>query len=56
MSSTKRKAIVDSMMEANKNYADFIPKALEDYIKSKYKCSTYLARLCAQDLISKTNE
>jgi hypothetical protein len=56
MISTKRRTIVNAMMQENKNYSDFIPKALESYIKSKYKCSLYLARLCVQDLISKNNE
>jgi hypothetical protein len=55
MISHKRRTIVTALMLDNKDYSEFIPKALESYIKSKYKCSLYLARLCAQDLIQKNN-
>lgn len=53
MISTKRRTIVDAMSKTKKDYSEFVPKALRQYIKSKFKCSPYLARLCAQDLISK---
>lgn len=56
MISTKRRTIVDAMQRNKKDYSDFIPKALENHIKVKFKCSLYLARLCAQDLISEKNE
>ena len=56
MISTKRRTIVAAMQRNKKDYSDFIPKALEDHIKIKFKCSLYLARLCAQDLISDVNE
>lgn len=56
MISTKRRTIVDAMQRNKKDYSDFIPKALEDHIKAKFKCSLYLARLCAQDLILKNHE
>lgn len=56
MISTKRRTIVDAMQRKKKDYSDFIPKALEDHIKVKFKCSLYLARLCAQDIISNVNE
>lgn len=51
MISTKRRTIVESMQRTNRDYSDFIPKALTEYIKKKYKCSTYLAKQCCQDLI-----
>lgn len=53
MISNKRRIIVTAMQQHNKDYASFIPKALEDYIKQKFKCSSYLAKLCTQDLINK---
>jgi hypothetical protein len=53
MISNKRRTIVTAMQQHNKDYASFIPKALEDYIKQKFKCSSYLAKLCTQDLINK---
>jgi hypothetical protein len=56
MISTKRRTIVAAMQKNKKDYSQAIPKALESYIKSKYKCSLYLSRLCVQDLISKNNE
>ena len=56
MISTKRRTIVDAMQATKKDYSDFIPKALENHIRVKFKCSLYLARLCAQDLISKNYE
>lgn len=56
MISTKRRTIVDAMQKNKKDYSDFIPKALENHIRVKFKCSLYLARLCAQDLISKNHE
>jgi hypothetical protein len=53
MISHKRRTIVNAMRQNNKDYSGFISKALEDYIKQKFNCSTYLAKLCAQDLINK---
>lgn len=56
MISTKRRTIIDTMQSNQKDYSGFILKALENHIKLKFKCSLYLARLCAQDLISKNHE
>ena len=56
MSSIKRKAVIEAMKQNNKDYSEFVPKALENHIRVKFKCSLYLARLCAQDLISDANE
>jgi hypothetical protein len=56
MISTKRRTIVNALQKNKKDYSDFILKALENHIKVKFKCSLYLARLCAQDLISKNYE
>ena len=55
MISHKRRTIVTAMQKSNRDYSEFIPKALEDYIKHRFNCSQYLAKLCAQDLINKTN-
>lgn len=56
MISHKRRTIVNAMKQTNKDYSSFISKALEDYIKQKFNCSSYLAKLCAQDLTSKKDE
>jgi hypothetical protein len=56
MISTKRRVIVQAVLESKLEYSQIIPKALENHIRVKFKCSLYLARLCAQDLISKNNE
>jgi hypothetical protein len=53
MISTKRRTIVNAMQKNKKDYSEIIPKALENHIRSKFKCSLYLARLCVQDLITK---
>lgn len=55
MISHKRRTIVTAMQQNNKDYSEFIPKALEEHIKQKFNCSSYLAKLCAEDLTSKTN-
>jgi hypothetical protein len=53
MISHKRRTIVTAMQKSNRDYSEFIPKALEDYIKHRFNCSQYLAKLCTQDLIQK---
>lgn len=56
MISTKRRVIVQSIIESKLEYSQIIPTSLEKHIKEKYKCSQYLARLCVQDLNLKKNE
>ena len=56
MISTKRRVIVQAVLESKLEYSQIIPTALEKHIQLKYKCSLYLARLCVQDLISKKHE
>lgn len=56
MISTKRRVIVQAVLESKLEYSQIIPKALEKHIQIKYKCSQYLARLCVQDLNLKKNE
>ena len=44
---------MESMKKDNKNLSDFIPKIVEEYVKKKYKCSSYLAKQVANDLTKK---
>jgi hypothetical protein len=56
MISTKRRVIVIAMKESKRDYSQYSLTALTDFITMEYKCSTHLARLCAQDLISENYE
>jgi len=56
MISTKRRVIVIAMKESKRDYSKYSLTDLTDFITMEYKCSTYLARLCAQDLISENYE
>lgn len=51
MISTKRHVIVQSVERSGIKYKDAIPKALEEYIKIRYKCTWYLARQAVKDLL-----
>ena len=42
--------IINEMRLQNKNITDMIPKAVEDYVRVKYKCSPYLAKQIAKQL------
>jgi len=50
MNSLKQDIIVHAIKKSNLNYKDAIPKALEDYIRAKYKCSLYLTRKIIKEL------
>jgi|LakMenE18May11ns_1017448.scaffolds.fasta_scaffold9860634_4 hypothetical protein len=52
MISTKRRIIVIAMKESKKEYKHYSVQNLTDFIKMEYKCTHYIARLCAQDLIN----
>ena len=41
--SLKVKVIVEAVIRDNKNYKIFSNMMLRDYIKTQYKCTTYLA-------------
>lgn len=59
MISTKRHVIMHHVKKSGIKYKDAIPQALEDYIKTRYKCTKYLARQVMTDLIqenAKENE
>jgi len=56
MISTKRRVIVQAVIESSIDYSTLVPKALEKRIQIKYKCSQYLARLCVHDLQKNKNE
>jgi hypothetical protein len=50
MANIQKEYIIKEMKLKNKNIKDMIPKAVEDYIKTKYKCSAYLAKLISKEL------
>lgn len=56
MISTKRRVIVIAMKADSRDYSKYSLTDLADFIKMEYKCTYYLARLCAQDLKSEKNE
>jgi hypothetical protein len=56
MISTKRRVIVLSMKELKKDYSKSSVKDLTDFIEIKYNCTRYMARLCANELKSNTDE
>jgi len=47
---------MESMKKDNKHVFDFIPKVVEEYVKKKYKCSSYLAKQVAKDLTQKDEQ
>jgi hypothetical protein len=53
MSNIVKEFIIKEMRLNNKDIAIMIPKTLIKYIKSKYKCSSYLAKKISKEL---TNE
>ena len=50
MANIQKEYIIKEMKLKNKNIADMIPKAVEGYIKAKYKCSPYLAKQISKEL------
>jgi len=44
------------MKADSRDYSKYSLTDLTDFIKMEYKCTYYLARLCAQDLLSDLNE
>ncbi len=50
MANIQKEFIIKEMKLKNKNIKDMIPKAVEDYIKVKYKCSVYLAKTISKEL------
>ena len=50
MANIQKEFIIKEMQLKNKNIKDMIPKAVQDYIKVKYKCSAYLAKTIAKEL------
>lgn len=45
-----KEQIITEMKAKNKDIAMMIPKAVEGYIRAKYKCSPYLARQISKEL------
>jgi hypothetical protein len=50
MANLVKEHIIAEMRANNKNIKDMIPKAVADYVKAKYKCSTYIAKTIAKEL------
>lgn len=50
MAKAIKEQIIKEMREKNKDIAIMIPKAVEGYIKAKYKCSPYLAKQISKEL------
>jgi hypothetical protein len=50
MSKAIQEQIIKEMRAKNKDIAIMIPKAVEGYIKAKYKCSPYLAKKISKEL------
>lgn len=50
MANIVKEHIITEMKATNKNLTDMIPKAVADYVRVKYKCSPYLARIIAKEL------
>jgi len=50
MAKAIKEQIIKEMKEKNKDIAMRIPKAVEGYIKAKYKCSPYLAKKISKEL------
>jgi hypothetical protein len=53
MSNIVKEFIIKEMRLNNKDIAIMIPKAVENYVRVKYKCSSYLAKKISKEL---TNE
>ena len=54
--SLKVKVIVEAVIKDNKNYKIFSNVMLRDYIKTQYKCTTYLANQVIKELKDDTKE
>jgi hypothetical protein len=50
MANLKKEYVIREMRLKNKNIADMVPRVIEDYVKTKYKCSTYLAKQISKEL------
>jgi len=50
MANIVKEHIIAEMKATNKNLKDMIPKAVADYVRAKYKCSPYLAKIIAKEL------
>lgn len=50
MANAVKAHIIQEMRLKNKDIGIMIPKAVEGYVKTKYKCSQYLAKQIAKEL------
>lgn len=51
MKSTKRNVIKMTMRKSRRDFSEHIPKAVEKYIRTTFKCSVYLAKQISKELI-----
>lgn len=52
MKSSKVNMIVEAIEKSKLKYKDAIPRALEDHIMARYKCSRYFAKQAVNKLIT----
>ena len=52
MKSSKVNLIVEAVQKSKLKYQDAIPRALEDHIMARYKCSRYFAKQAVNKLIT----
>ena len=50
MANVMKEYIIKEMKLKNKDIAIMIPKAVEDYVRVKYKCTPYLAKQISIEL------
>jgi lipopolysaccharide biosynthesis glycosyltransferase len=50
MANLKKEYVIRDMKLKNKNILNMLPKAVTNYIKYKYQCSTYLAKQISKEL------
>ena len=50
MAKVMKEYIIKEMRLKNKDIAIMVPKAVEDYVRVKYKCTPYLAKQISKEL------
>ena len=50
MANVMKEYIIKEMKLKNKDIAIMIPRAVEDYVRVKYKCTKYLAKQISKEL------
>jgi hypothetical protein len=50
MANVMKEYIIKEMRLKNKDIAIMVPKAVEDYVRVKYRCTPYLAKQISKEL------